>query len=91
MYSRVYILGAAEYTWKQVSTVFAEVLYKSGVIASPVPKSVNLEDAGDGEIPLLMASNMFIRGDRARRLGFKPTQPGFLEHLEEALEGYDLK
>jgi len=84
-YSRYYILHGERVAWKDLSTELGKVLYKKGVISSPEPKSVPAAEAGAGEIGVLIGSNMLVRGDRAARLGFKPTQPSILVQLKEDL------
>jgi hypothetical protein len=52
------------------------------VIESPNAKSVRQEQAGVGEIPMLMASDMSFNGPRAREVGFRNTEGTLLEFLE---------
>jgi hypothetical protein len=88
-YKRVYIIGSNDDNWKDISTALAKAFYAQGVVSSPEPKSIKLEDAGKGEIADLMAGNMSIKYDRAIRVGFKPTHPTLLEHIGEALDFFD--
>jgi hypothetical protein len=88
-YKRVYIIGSNDDNWKDLSTAWAKAFYAQGVISSPEPRSIKLEDAGEGEISQLMAGNMSIKCDRAIRVGFKPTHPTLLEHVGEALSFFD--
>ncbi|MCJ1386941.1 hypothetical protein MMC17_010070 [Xylographa soralifera] len=90
VYSRCYILGSNDHTWKEVSTAFAKVFHARGLIAAPEAKSIRREEGGEGEIVDLMAGNVNIKCDRAVALGFKPVQPTLLEHLQEALADYEL-
>jgi hypothetical protein len=86
VFERCYIIGANEDKWKDVSGVFAENLHARGIISSPKPKSVTLEGSGGGEISGLMASDMFLKYDRATKLGYKPTQESLLEHLKKVFD-----
>jgi len=88
-YKRVYIIGSNDDNWKDVSTALAKAFYAQGVVSSPEPKSIKMGDAGKGEITDLMAGNMSIKCDRAIRVGFKPTHPGLLEHIGDALSFFD--
>jgi hypothetical protein len=88
VYSRCYIIGGQNDRWKDVSNPFAQLLYAKGLVASPVARSVSLEEAGEGEIPRLMARNMLFRNERAKRLGFEARQVGLVEHLGKGLEDY---
>lgn len=88
-YSRYYILDGQSLKWKDVATALAKAMYKAGVVSTPEPRSVaTMEDAGEGEVPKLLGSNMLMRGDRARKLGFKVSQPSMLEQVEADLAGY---
>jgi hypothetical protein len=71
-----------------VSAVFAQNLNSRGIISSPEAQSTTLEGSGGGEISGLMASDMFIKCDRARKLGYKPTQESLVKHLETVFDGY---
>lgn len=88
-YKRLYIIGSNNDKWKDISAAFAKGFYDNGVVSSPEPKSIKLEDAGGGEIVNLMAGNMTIKSDRAVRLGFNPTHPTLLEHVSDALSFFD--
>ncbi|KAK9319840.1 hypothetical protein V1517DRAFT_26496 [Lipomyces orientalis] len=91
VYERCYIIGANLDRWIDLSTKFAEVFYAKGVISSPVPKRVKLEEAGKGEIVDLMARDQLFLSHRAEAtLGYNPTHPPLLEHLEEMLHDYSL-
>lgn len=87
-YSRYYIIHSQANTWKEIASALAPVLHARGVLPSPDPRSVPIEDAGDGEVPKLLGANMLIKGDRAAALGFKPTARPFLEHIREDLANY---
>jgi nucleoside-diphosphate-sugar epimerase len=89
VYSRFYIITSQANTYKDISTAFAKLLHAQGIVDSPVPRSVNIENAGSGEMPNLQASNMLLRHDRATRLGWKPVKEGILEFLQAKLD--DLK
>lgn len=90
VYSRCYIIGANNDAWKDVSTAFAQLFHSKGMIDSPVPRSVSREEAGEGEIPMLMSKNMLFKSERAEKLGYKPTHPSLIEHLRKGLEDYSL-
>ncbi|EXJ81067.1 hypothetical protein A1O3_07355 [Capronia epimyces CBS 606.96] len=88
-YSRYYMLHGERVAWKDLAAALAKTLYAKGVVGSPEPKSVPMEQAGEGPKGLI-ASNMLIRGDRAARLGFKATQPSMLVSIDEDLARYSL-
>lgn len=91
VYERCYIIGASLDRWIELSTKFAEVFHAKGVISSPVPRRVKLEDAGEGEIVDLMSSDQLFLSERAElTLNYKPTQKSLLEHLQNALDEYSL-
>ncbi|KZF26916.1 NAD(P)-binding protein [Xylona heveae TC161] len=86
--SRYYIIYGERVSWKDLATALAKTLHKKGVFSSPEPRSVPLEQAGQGEIPKLLGSNMLVQGDRAEALGFKATAKPMVEHITEDLESY---
>jgi hypothetical protein len=86
--SRYYLVYGERVAWKDLATVLAKTLHKKGVFPTPEPRSVSIEQAGEGEIPKLLGSNMLMQGDRAAALGFKPTARSILEHIPEDLEAY---
>ena len=81
-YERTFAIGGTEIPWKDVSAVFAKTLHAKGIIDSPKPRSVSLEEAGEGEMPMLMSHDMRFIGPRAERLGYKYDQPTFLEYVQ---------
>jgi nucleoside-diphosphate-sugar epimerase len=83
VYERTYLIGGQEMPWKDASEAFAKVLHEEGVISSPEAKSVSLEEAGEGEVPMLMASNMRFVSNRAKKLGYRHDQPGLVEYLSK--------
>ncbi len=84
-HSRYYILHGERVTWKDLSNALAKVLYAKGTVSSPEPRAVPAAEAGEGEVRALISSNMLVQGDRAARLGFKPTRPSILVQLQEDL------
>ena len=46
------------------------------------------EEAGEGEMPRLMAKNMLFTSRRAEKLGYKPVQASLIEHLGKGVEDY---
>ena len=86
VYSRCYFATSQETSWKETSTMFAKLLHAQGVVSSPEPRSVPLEEAGSGELPNLQAGSMLLKNDRAKRLGYKPVKEGVLEFLQKELE-----
>jgi hypothetical protein len=84
VYERCYLIGGQETPYKEVSNAFAKVLHAEGVISSPHAKSVSLEESGEGELPMLMASNMRFVSDRAKSLGYKNEEVGLLEYLSQS-------
>jgi nucleoside-diphosphate-sugar epimerase len=81
VYERCYIIGGQEVAWKEVAEIFARVFHARGLVASPEPKSVELSDAGEGEIPMLMASSVKFISPRAEALGYKHEYEGLEEFL----------
>lgn len=91
VYERCYIIGANLDKWIDLSTKFAAFFHAKGIISSSIPKQVKVEDAGSGEIIDLMRRDQLFLSERAEReLGYKPQQKPLLEHLEAALNDYDL-
>ena len=75
--------------WKNVAASLAKVMYKAGAVSSPDARSVaTVEEAGEGGVPGLLGSNMLMRGDRARSMGFQVNEKSMLEHVEGDLAGY---
>jgi hypothetical protein len=82
-YERTYAIGGTEIEWKDVSNVFAKAFYAKGIIDSPEATSIRLENAGDGELPELMARDMRFVGPRAERLGYKYDEPDLLSYVKQ--------
>jgi hypothetical protein len=49
------------------------------------PRSVPFEQAGQGEVKLLVGANMLIKGDRAAAMGYKAKHPSILEQVHKDL------
>lgn len=45
-YVRYYIASAQDVPWKDIATVYGDVLHKHGLINSAEPKSITVEEAG---------------------------------------------
>ena len=86
VYSRWYNVETQRVTWKDFATELAKVLFEKGVFKSAEPKSVPLEEAGEGEVKYLVAGNMLMSTKRSARLGFKPTQPSILVQVHGDLK-----
>lgn len=84
-YSRFYMLETNRVAWKDLATELAKVMHSKGIFASPEPKNVAFEQAGEGEVKHLVAANMLIQGDRASAMGFKPQHPSILTQIHEDL------
>jgi hypothetical protein len=87
--SRFYIIHGEQVAWKDVATVLAKTLHSKGVLSDAEPRSVPIEQAGEGEILTLLGSNMFVKGDRANKLGFHPKEKSILEHIPVDFESYE--
>ncbi|KAJ4159528.1 uncharacterized protein LMH87_008426 [Akanthomyces muscarius] len=85
-FSRYYMLETSRVSWKDLATEVAKVMHARGIFASPEPKNVPFEQAGEGEVKHLVAANMLMQGDRARALGFKPQHPSILAQIHEDLK-----
>ncbi len=81
VYERCYLIGGQEVGYKETAEAFAKLFYGEGVISSPHAKSVSLKEAGEGELPMLMASNMRFVSNRANALGYKHQEPSLVEYL----------
>lgn len=62
--------------------MFAKAFHAKAIINSPEPKSVTLENAGEGAIPMLMSHDMRLIGPRAERLDYKNKEPDLLEWVK---------
>jgi nucleoside-diphosphate-sugar epimerase len=82
-YERCYIIGGKETAWKDMASAFAQVFAENGIVKDAVPKSVTLEKAGEGEIPMLMARDMRFVGPRAAKLGYKNEDSGLENFIRE--------
>ena len=83
-YERCYIIGGPEVTWKETSDAFARVLKKVGVTEEGKAKSVADKKAtGEGEIGMLMCSDVRIVSPRAERLGYTNDGVSLVEWLEQ--------
>ncbi|KAF2429670.1 hypothetical protein EJ08DRAFT_717078 [Tothia fuscella] len=70
VYERVYFIGGTETPWKNVSNWFAEAFFNLGISGEKKARSVTLEEAGEGEIPMLMSHDMRFTTRRAEKLGY---------------------
>ncbi|KAF3917697.1 hypothetical protein AA313_de0209932 [Arthrobotrys entomopaga] len=82
VYERLYILNGADGPWHVVSNAFAKFFYARGFINTPEAKSVSLDQAGGGEIPMLMAMDMRVVGPRAGKVGHRNEELSLLDFLE---------
>ncbi|KIX95724.1 uncharacterized protein Z520_08431 [Fonsecaea multimorphosa CBS 102226] len=81
VYERCFIIGGPEISWKETSEAFAKTLYAEGIVPTPEARSVTLEEAGEGELPMLMSHNVKIVSRRAEELGYKHNELGLVEFL----------
>ncbi|KIW19596.1 hypothetical protein PV08_00169 [Exophiala spinifera] len=88
-YERYYILHGERLAWRDFAAALAPVLYAKGQISSPEPKRVTVDEAGEGEEKHLLAANMLVKGDRAARMGFKPTHESMLTAMKKDLSAHD--
>ncbi|EXK44635.1 hypothetical protein FOXG_03908 [Fusarium oxysporum f. sp. lycopersici 4287] len=85
-YSRFYMLETSHVAWKDLATELAKMMHARGVFSSPEPKSVEFEQAGEGEVKYLVGSNMLMKGDRATAMGFKAKHPSILTEIHKDLK-----
>jgi hypothetical protein len=86
VYSRWYNVETARVAWKDLATELAKVMHSKGIFTSPEPKSVPIDEAGQGEVKYLLGSNMLMTTNRSSRMGFKATHPSILEQIHEDLK-----
>jgi nucleoside-diphosphate-sugar epimerase len=86
VYSRWYNLQTNRVAWKDLATELAKVMFTKGIFQSNEPKSVPIDEAGEGEVKHLVGSNMLMEGPRAAQMGHKPTQRSILEQIHEDLK-----
>ena len=86
VYSRWYNIQTKRVAWKDVATELAKVMFAKGIFQSKEPKSVSIDDAGQGEVKYLVGSNMLMDGPRAAQMGHKSTQRSILEQMHEDLK-----
>lgn len=84
VFERCFLLGGKELPWKRASEAFARSLHAEGVVAAPEARSVTLAEAGEGELPMLMASDMRFVSPRARRLGYKNEEVDLETYLNKS-------
>ncbi|KAG5789428.1 hypothetical protein H9Q69_011524 [Fusarium xylarioides] len=85
-YSRFYMLETSRVAWKDLATELAKMMHARGIFSSPAPKSVEFEQAGEGEVKYLVGSNMLMKGDRAAAMGFEAKHPSILTQIYEDLK-----
>lgn len=81
-YERCFSIGGKFLEWKDVANAFAKALYKKGLVGEKEAKNVSLEEAGEGEIPMLMASDQSYSIRRSQKLGLEVKEVGLIEFLE---------
>lgn len=84
VYERTFLIGGPAIPYKVAGEAFAKYLHTQGVVSSPQARSVTKEEAGAGELPMLMASTMRFESNRAKKLGYKNEEIGLVEYLEAA-------
>lgn len=84
--SRFYMLETARVQWKDLATELAKVMHRKGIFEAGEAKAVSIEDAGKTEVKYLVAANMLIQGDRAKRMGFRPEHPSILQEVHADLK-----
>lgn len=84
--SRFYMLETARVQWKDLAAELAKVMHGKGIFESEEAKAVAIEDAGKTEVKYLVAANMLIQGDRAKRMGFKADHPSILQEMHADLK-----
>jgi nucleoside-diphosphate-sugar epimerase len=84
VYERCYLISGQEISWKEASEAFAKDLHAAGVISNPEAKSVTKAEAGEGELPMLMASDMRFKMTRATALGYTHNYPSLVEYLRRS-------
>jgi nucleoside-diphosphate-sugar epimerase len=80
---RCFIIGGKFMMWKDVANAFAKALFKEGIVKEGEARSVSLEEAGEGEVPKLMASDTKYTMGRSQKLGFVTKELGLIEFLEK--------
>ncbi|KAI9708952.1 MAG: hypothetical protein M1820_003646 [Bogoriella megaspora] len=91
VYERFYIVENSAVSWKALQTEFAKVLYRKGVITSPVAESISFEKAnGYHRSCRILGANMLMKGPRGIRMGFKATHRDILEQIDEDIDQFDI-
>ncbi|KAF4332276.1 NAD(P)-binding domain protein [Fusarium beomiforme] len=85
-YSRFYMIETSRVAWKDLATELAKVMHARGIFSTAEPKSVEFEQAGEGEVKYLVGSNMLMKGDRAAAMGYKAKHPSILTQIHEDLK-----
>ncbi|KIW24385.1 uncharacterized protein PV07_10103 [Cladophialophora immunda] len=83
VYERCFLIGGPEIAWKEASEAFSKALHAEGIVPSSQARSVTLEEAGEGELPMLMASNVKFVSHRAEGLGYVHNEVGLVEFLSK--------
>ena len=86
VYSRWYNLETQRVSWKALATELAKVMHAKGLVQSPEPRKVSMEEAGNGEVQHLVAANMLLVGNRAATAGFSPSHSSILQQMHEDLK-----
>ena len=86
VYSRWYNVQTKRVTWKDLATELANIMFTKGIFESKEPKSVPIDEAGEGEVKYLVGSNMLMEGPRAAQMGHKTTQRSILEQIHDDLK-----
>jgi nucleoside-diphosphate-sugar epimerase len=82
-YERCFNIGGEFLEWKDAANAFAKALYKKGLVKEGEARSVSLEEAGEGEVPQLMASDQSYSMRRSQKLGLEVKEAGLIEFLEK--------
>lgn len=92
VYERCYILGTRNDQAKDVLAAYARTLHAKGVVPSSEAKSVTLEESGDPSHPFwkVLGGSILFKNERATKLGFKVTQPSWLDSFDEIFDGYEV-
>lgn len=92
VYERCYIIGSQNDPFKDICAAFARIFHAKGIVSSPEAKSITLAETSDlaSRIWRVISSSVLVKNERAVKLGYKATQPSWLESVHEAFEGYDI-
>ncbi|KAH8999827.1 NAD-binding protein [Lactarius hatsudake] len=86
-YARYYIAASTPLVWKNIATVLGKTLKQMGKIEDAAPQSISVADLSSSpEVTVFIGASQNVQGERARALGWKPTDVALEGCMDEGVK-----